>query len=62
MQSYTRAYLKTKDAPQYASSFDVGAVETWEAGYDGNGMIIAVIDTGLDMAPPPSPQLPRSLR
>jgi len=36
----------------YASSSDVGAVETWEAGYDGNGMIIAVIDTGLDLDHP----------
>ena len=32
----------------YASSENVGTVQAWAAGYDGNGMRIAVIDTGLD--------------
>lgn len=43
---------RTVDPLVYASSSDVGAVEIWEAGYDGNGMIISVIDTGLDMDHP----------
>ena len=48
------------DPYTYATSTAVGAVQTWDVGYTGAGMRIAVIDTGLDLDHPSFAEAPEN--
>lgn len=43
---------ETAQPMTYVSRDTVGTVQAWDAGYDGEGMRIAIIDTGLDLDHP----------
>ncbi|WP_316570486.1 S8 family serine peptidase [Neobacillus sp. YIM B06451] len=42
-------YERPEEKPQMVTSKDqVGAKQTWDLGYNGNGTVVAIIDTGID--------------
>lgn len=47
--SIVNEYERPTEKPTMISSKDmVEAIQTWNAGYDGKGMVVGVIDTGID--------------
>lgn len=47
--SIVTEYERPSEKPQMLSSKSmVEAVQTWNAGYDGEGMVVGIIDTGID--------------
>ncbi|MGE7622041.1 S8 family serine peptidase [Viridibacillus sp. NPDC096237] len=47
--SIVNEYKRPTEKPTMLSSKDmVEAIQTWNAGYDGKGMVVGIIDTGID--------------
>ncbi|MBH0164239.1 S8 family serine peptidase [Fictibacillus sp. 7GRE50] len=47
--SVVNEYERPKEKPQMISSKElVETIQTWNAGFDGKGMVVGVIDTGID--------------